>query len=254
VATPWSSVPVRIFRPAPGHLPAIFYLHGGGWTLFGLDSFDRVMRELAATSGCAVIGLDYPLAPEHPFPAAIEACSAVVDGLPAHSNEWGIGGRHFALAGDSAGANLAVGVTMFRRDSGRSLPDALALLYGVYDCDMTRPSYATFGDGSLPLASERMAWFWGNYCPDPATREHPLAAPLRADLRGLPPVHMVIADHDILLCENLAFSQALRAAGVTAEHVVYRGTTHAFIEAVATSEVSRTALARAASWLRTMLS
>jgi acetyl esterase len=241
-------VPVRIYRPTATAEDVVFYFHGGGWTLLNLACFDRVMREYAAATGMCVVGVEYPAAPEHPYPTAIEATSSLLDGWAGNT----VGLRHdrFAFAGDSAGANLALATALKRREERKSTPYAMILQYGVYDCDMSRPSYSAFGNGSLPLSVERMKWFWANYCPDPAVRSSPLVSPLRADLRGLPPVFMVIADHDILYDENLLMAEALKLAGVEVGMNVYPGTTHAFIEAISASELSRSAIHEASRWLR----
>ncbi|MFO1057143.1 MAG: alpha/beta hydrolase [Dongiaceae bacterium] len=242
---------VRILRPveAPA-LPALVYLHGGGWTLLDLDTHDRLMRELAAASGRAVVGVDYPLAPEAPFPAAIEHVAALVRLLRRDGASLGLDPGRIALAGDSAGANLALGSALALRDAGDDPGEALLLAYGVYDCDLERPSYARFGDGTYPLTGPRMAWFWANYVPDPAQRRHPLASPCHADLAGLPPARLLIADTDVLLDENLALAGRLRAAGNRGSATVHLGTTHAFLEAAGCAAVARRAILDAGAWLR----
>jgi acetyl esterase len=251
LATARGSLPVRILRPSPASsLPVLVYLHGGGWTFLDLDTHDRLMRELAAASGWAVIGVDYPLAPEAPFPLAIEHAAALVRLLRQEGASLGLDPGRIALAGDSAGANLALATALALREAGDDPGEALLLAYGVYDSDLERPSYRRFGDGAYPLTAARMAWFWSNYVPDPAMRRHPLAAPCHADLAGLPPTRLLIADADVLCDENLELAERLRAAGNRCTATVHLGTTHAFLEATRSAAVARRAVADAGAWLR----
>lgn len=253
LATARGPLPIRILRPrAAPVLPALLYLHGGGWTFLDLDTHDRLMRELAAASGWAVVGVDYPLAPEAPFPAAIEHVVALVRLLRQDGASLGLDPGRIALAGDSAGANLALATALALRDAGEAPGSALLLAYGVYDSDLERPSYRRFGDGAYPLTTARMAWFWSSYLPDPAMRRHPLAAPCRADLAGLPPARLLIADADVLHDENLALAERLRAAGNRGAATVHLGTTHAFLEATGSSALARRAAADAGAWLGTV--
>jgi acetyl esterase len=236
-------------RPEPVH-PALIYLHGGGWTFLDLDTHERLMRELAAASGWAVVAVDYPLAPEAPFPAAIEHVAALVRLLRREGAALGLDPGRIALAGDSAGANLALATALALRDAGEDPGSALLLAYGVYDSDLERPSYRRFGDGTYPLAATRMAWFWSNYVPDPALRRHPLVAPCHADLAALPPTRLLIADADILCDENLEIAERLRAAGNRCTATVHLGTTHAFLEAARSSSLARRAILDAGAWLQ----
>ena len=249
-ATSRGPVAIRIYHPSATRLlPALIYLHGGGWCFLDLDTHDRIMRELAASTGWAVVGIDYPLAPEAPFPAAIEHCAAVMEWLGAEGRALGLDAARLALAGDSAGANLALALALKRRDEGRPPPAALILAYGVYDCDFARPSYRRFGAGNYPLSAERMKFLWSSYCPDPAARRSPLASPLKGDLAGLPPTRLIIAEVDVLHDENIELAARLRAVGNATQAVVHLGTTHGFLEATTIAAVSRRAIAEAAGWL-----
>ena len=243
--------PVRIRRYFPGKrrpVPGIVYFHGGGWTLLGLDTHDRIMREYAARSGWAVIGVEFPQAPETPFPGALDTCLAAIAALGTWAGRFGLE-PSFAVAGDSSGANLALAATLALRDRGAVLPLALILNYGVYDHDLTRPSYAAYSRPPLTLSAERMGWFWRNYCPDAANRDDPLAAPLRADLTGLPPARLVVAGQDVLRDENLAMALRLAEAGNRVSLDFYPDGPHAFIEALALSDTGNIAIRRAADWL-----
>jgi acetyl esterase len=229
----------------------LLFLHGGGWTLLDSETHAPLMRAIAGHTGWAVAGIDYPRAPEVPFPGPVHACAQVLEAAsqgalaPAPA-------QPLAIAGDSAGANLAIAASLVLRDAGQPLPAALLLFYGVYDCDNSRPSYAAYGSEHYPLTAEKMAWFWDRYCPDPSLKEHPLASPLRADLAGLPPTHLVVAGRDILRDESLAMAVRLAEAGVRTSLDVYPDAIHAFCEAVGFVETSRTAALRAADWLLTI--
>lgn len=244
---------LRIHYPEPeAHpgVPALIYLHGGGWTLFGLESHDRIMREYAAATGVAVIGVEYPLAPEHRFPLPLEACVDAVRWLARHAHRLGIDGGRLAIGGDSAGANLALAACLMLRDTGTPLLRAGLLLYGAYDASLEGRSHAEYGDGRYLLSASRMRWFWSNYLAEDRDRGHPYAAPLQADLRDLPPLHLTVAELDILRDENLALAEKARSAGSPAEAIVYPGTIHAFVEACAIAGVARKAVADGAAFLR----
>ena len=158
----------RIHRPlAAPRLPAVVFFHGGGWTLMDIDTHDPIARLIAAASGAAVLSLDYPLAPEAPFPAALGACTRFARFVAASADHLGLTAGAPALAGDSAGANLAVAAALALRDEDRLTPRALALVYGSYDLStLARDSHRRFGGGELPLSVERMTLFRDCYVPD----------------------------------------------------------------------------------------
>lgn len=221
----------RMHRPsAAARLPAILFFHGGGWTLMDIDTHDPIARGLAAASGAAVLSLDYPLAPEAPFPAALDSCVRFTEFVAASPDHLGLNGA-VALAGDSAGANLAVGTTLALRDAGRPMPKGLGLFYGAYDCGLDHESYRRYGNGELPFSRARMTFFLDSYVPDQAARRNPLFAPLHADLHGLPPSFLSVASHDALYDENLAMAARLGAAGNAVELKIYPGTIHGFVGA-----------------------
>ena len=188
VQGPDGAIRLRLYRPrAAGQLPAVVYLHGGGWTFGSVDTHDRLMRLLALAADAAVIGVDYRLAPEHPFPAPLEDCLAAIRWVDGHADELGVDGRRIVVAGDSAGANLALASLLALRDASDPPLRGAALLYGCYCSRLDTPSHALFGDGSYRLSTAEMGWFWGNYL-GTTPAGHPLAEPLHADLAGLPPV------------------------------------------------------------------
>jgi acetyl esterase len=239
----------RFHRPASGSLPVLIYIHGGGFVWNSIDTHDRLMREYAAGSGAAVIGPDYALSPEAPFPQALEECAALVRWVAAHGAEWGLDPSRIVVGGDSAGANLAMGVALLLRETDPGLAlRGLLLNYGVFDADFESATYREFAEGYF-LTREKMRFYWDCYCPRPADRLNPLAAPLKADLRGLPPVLLHIAELDVLTSENLAMAKRLEEAGVTVQQRLFPGTAHGFLRAVNHVAKARDATAEAAGWL-----
>jgi acetyl esterase len=226
---PAGSLRLRLYEPEAGMQPgpAVLYIHGGGWVICSLDTHDGVCRRLANASGLRVASLDYRMAPEHPFPAPIEDCVAAAAWLAEHGSGLGIDGARLALAGDSAGANLALAACIALRDRGRQLPRAAALIYGVFSADNDSPSHRAFGGGEHVLATATMRWFWDQYVPDPYLRSHPLAAPLHADLAGLPPLYVSAAELDPLRDDSDRLAGRLAAAGVDFDYRLWRGVTHA---------------------------
>ncbi|MDB5371819.1 MAG: Acetyl esterase [Belnapia sp.] len=209
------------------------------------------MREYAVAAGCAVIGPDYALSPEAVFPQALEECEAVLRWIVAEGGAWGLDPRHIVVGGDSAGANLAAGLALSLRDGGAPVPLAgLLLNYGVFDSRLDTSSYQEFATG-YGLTEARMRFYWDAYAPRPADRLNPLAAPLRAELAGLPPCLLHIAELDVLASENHAMAAKLRAAGVAVETEVFPGTVHGFLRAVDSVGAARRAVAAGAAWLRT---
>jgi len=245
---------VRVYRPAAvaEPQPALLYVHGGGWTMFSIDTHDRLMREYAARAGIVVVGIDYSLSPEAKFPTALHEVAAAFRWIRAGSEACGIDPDRVAIGGDSAGANLAVATALSLRDAGEAGPAAMLLNYGVFDPAET-DSYRRYGGPAYMLTPAEMAAFWVNYVDDTDAYANPLVAPLAADLHDLPPTCLVIAECDILADSNHAMAAALRRAGVAVEAHVYRGATHSFLEAVSESALAEQALERSSLWLAARL-
>ncbi|SFJ11783.1 alpha/beta hydrolase [Albimonas pacifica] len=226
IPTRGGEIPGRLLVPAaePGGL--VVYLHGGGWVLADIDDFDALGRQLASDSGCAVLMVDYRLAPEHPFPAPLEdAEDGVLHGAELARTAFARP-LPLAVAGDSAGANLAT--IAARRLKGRVEIALQALIYPVTDCDFERPSYRERSEG-MPLKRKDMEWFFAHYAP-PEAWATPDISPLRArDLSGLPPAVVTLAEYDVLRDEGLAYARALEAAGVPVTLREAPGLTHGFI-------------------------
>jgi acetyl esterase len=244
----------RLHRPVTDQpLPVLIYLHGGGWVWNSIDTHDRLMRSYAAAAGCAVVGPDYALSPEATFPQALEESRGVLRWVAAHGAEWGLDGSRIVVGGDSAGGNLAAGLALANRDGAAPLPlRGLLLNYGVCDSATDSPSYREFAEG-YGLTRDKMRFYWDLYAPRPADRLNPLAAPLRGDLRGLPPCLIHIAELDVLASENHAMAEKLRAAGVPVESQVFPGTVHGFLRALGHVGAADRAVAAGGDWLRARL-
>lgn len=225
---PAGAIPVRVYAPpGAGPFPVLVNFHGGGWVIGDLDTADAICRDLCSTVGCIVVSVDYRLAPEHRYPAAVDDCVAATAWVAAHMASIN-GNGLLAVGGESAGGNLAAVVAQHARDAGGPHIDFQLLLYPVTDCDLERPSYDANGKGYL-LELDTMRWFWDQYCPDPATRHDPKASPLRAThLGNLPHALVVTAEFDPLRDEGEAYGRALQAAGSPAEICRYDGLVHDF--------------------------
>jgi acetyl esterase len=241
----------RLHRPtAAPALPVLVYIHGGGFVWNSIDTHDRLMRDYAAGSGCAVVGPDYSLSPEAAFPVALEECAGVVRWIAAHGAQWGLDASRIVIGGDSAGANLAMGVALLLRETDPGLKlRGLLLNYGVFDADFETPSYREFAEGYF-LTREKMKFYFDCYLPRHADRLNPLASPLRADLRGLPPVLLHYAELDVLASENVAMAAKLRDAGVPVEAEMFPGTAHGFLRSLNHVGAARRAAAGGAAWLK----
>ncbi len=245
----------RLHRPVPDPmLPVLVYFHGGGWVWSSVDTHDRLTREYAAGSGYAVLSVDYALSPEARFPQALEECAGVVRWVAEHGASWGLDGSRIVLGGDSAGGNLALGAALLLRDTGGPALAGVLATYPVCDADFTTPTYREFGGGGFFLTEEKMRFYWSVYARDQADRLNPLASPLRAELRGLPPVLVHLAELDVLRHEGEQLVTRLRAAGVPVEAETFAGVIHGFIRATGRVAVARDAVEKAGRWLSQLTS
>ena len=250
--------PVRVRAYTPrgaraGLLPLVVWLHGGGWVTGDLEGHDATCRTLANGSGCKVVAVDYRLAPEHKFPAGLDDCFAAIRWFAAHGDELGIDPCRIAVAGDSAGGNLAAAVTLLARDRGGPALAFQLLVYPVTHHAFDTPSYDAYADGYL-LTRDGMRWNWNHYLPDAAAGLDPLASPLLApDLRGLPPALVIVAECDPLCDESEAYARRLADAGVPVECRRYDGMLHAFFTLGQVFDDGRVAVADAAEVLRRAL-
>jgi acetyl esterase len=237
----------RVYEPVADPPGTVVYYHGGGWVIGSIDDWDAVTRALAVESTCRVVSVEYRLAPEHRFPAAADDA---YDAFLWIAENLG-GDAPVVVAGDSAGGNLAAVVSLRARDEDGSPIALQVLVYPVVDHDFTRPSYGEHGGGGLILNTVEMEWFWDQYAPDVATRDHPHASPLRAaDHSGLPPAYVLVAEFDPLRDEALAYAAALADAGVVVTVRRFDDQIHAFWGMVNVLESADTAVAEVGAAIR----
>jgi acetyl esterase len=232
---------MRVIAPADPRGTVVF-LHGGGWVVGSIESHEHVARMLANASGARVVLVDYRLAPEHPFPAAIEDAEAALAWV-----QDAFGGP-IVVAGDSAGGNLAAVLARRHRD-------AIALqvlVYPVTDAHLDSDTYAAFGDGRYGLSRAGMTWYRDLYAPTDVG--DPDVSPLCAtDLAGLPPAVFALASHDVLRAEGEAYAEALTAAAVPTHLTIYDGTVHGFLRWTRVTDIAGTAIADLGSAIRARL-
>jgi acetyl esterase/lipase len=251
---PDGEIPVRLYRPdSKSALPGLVYFHGGGFVLCNLESHDGVCRSLANAAGCAVVSVDYRLAPEHRFPAAPEDCYAATRFVAERGRELGIDAARIAVGGDSAGGNLTAVVSQMARDRRGPRLRFQLLVYPVTDASFDTPSYRENAEGYF-LTTNMMKWFWGKYLADPGDAANPYASPLRAkDLTGLPPGLCITAEFDPLRDEGEAYAARLRQAGVEVTATRYDGMFHGFFGMGALLDKGKKAVAQAADALKKAL-
>jgi len=246
---PAVEIPARIYRPGDGTLPGLVWFHGGGWVLGSLESTDPLCRSLAAQAGCLVISVDYRLAPEHRFPAAVEDAYAATRWVAEHGPELGLDPTRLAVGGDSAGGNLAAVVALQAREAGPRLSYQL-LVYPATDLRGWYPSYEE--NWGYFLTERDMRWFEGNYLNADSEKDDPRVSPLHASSHvGLPPALIVTAEYDPLRDQGEAYGEKLRADGVPVEVRRYQGMIHAFLGMPV--DRAKTALQEIATALRTAL-
>ncbi len=244
-------VRIRIHTP-PGSTPfgCCLYFHGGGWVLGSIETHDDLVRRLVDLSGCVFVSVDYPLAPEHKFPIAVEDSLLAVQWVTEHALELGVDSARIAVAGDSAGANIAAALCLMARDRHGPRIAHQVLIYPITDCDFERPSYRENADGYF-LCRRDMEWFWNHYTSSPEQRTDPYASPLRAaSLAGLPPAYVLTAEFDPLRDEGLAYAQALQQAGVQTTLREFPGMIHGFVKRWENFDDARTVTREIGSHLR----
>jgi len=248
---PAGEIPIRVYTPKiQSPAPALIYFHGGGWVLGDLESHDHVCRALANNASCVVLSVDYRLAPEHKFPAAVHDSFAATQWIADLAGELGVDRSRIAVGGDSAGGNLAAVVSQIARDRGGPSIAYQLLIYPSTDMRMNMPSIEENADGPL-LTKAYMHWFVNHYLNSDADRTDSLASPLLAsNLRGLPPPFILTAECDPLRDEGEAYGQHLREAGVPVEVQRYEGMPHGFFSFAAALDGGRRAFADATSRLR----
>jgi acetyl esterase len=243
---------IRIYTPhGTSPFPLLVFFHGSGFVLCSLDTYDGMCRNLCAGAGCVVASIDYRLAPEHKFPAGIEDCLHAARWAAAHAAELGANPTLIAVAGDSAGANMAAVTALRVRDEGGPALCGQLLLYPVTDYHTPgTPSYEENTEG-YGLTRDTMKWFWAHYLTDASEGGHPYASPLRAaDLSDLPAALVITGEYDPLRDEGEFYAEKLRAAGVPTALTRYHGVNHGFMFWVGVVDKAGAAMNEACEWLR----
>ena len=251
IGGPGGRLNLRVYRGQGASVagaPALLYLHGGGWVIGNLSSHDEICRWLANIANSVVVAPDYRLAPEHKFPAAVEDCRAVLSFIRDSAGELGIDAGRIAVAGDSAGGNLAAVLALLARDDKFPLTAQL-LFYPNTDAAQTADSYRRFGEG-FGLTASTMAWFRDHYVRDVSDIEDWRVSPLRAkNLAGAAPAFVAVAGHDILADEGEAYARRLEADGVPVVLKHWPGQIHGFVSMGRHGPASRQAVeAAVAAW------
>lgn len=248
---PGGELRIRIYQPhADGPWPVLVYFFGGGWSLGTLDTSDDVCRRLASGAGCLTISTGYRLAPEHPFPAAVEDCYASLAWVAAHAGELGADASRIAVGGDSSGGNLAAAVALAVRERGGPALAHQLLIYPNTDYQADTPSMRENHDEYL-FNPDSARWYWGMYLASPEDGASPLASPLRCeDLTGLPPATVISAEYDPLRDEGERYAGRLAQAGVPVDARRYDGMPHGFFTMTGQVDAAGQAVSYAAGRLR----
>jgi len=256
IPSPAGWLRARVYRPGPGAVPppVLVYFFGGGWSLGTLNTGDGVCRALTNAARCVTVAVEYRLAPEHKFPAAIEDCYAGTAWAAAHADGLGADPARLAVGGDSSGGNLAAAVALLARDRGGPALAHQLLVYPNTDYRADTPSMRECDDPYF-FNPASVRWYWGMYLPTPEAGENPLASPLRAaDLSGLPPATVITAGFDPLRDEAELYADKLGRAGVPVEVNRYDGVMHGFFTMLGTLDAARSAVLTAAARLRVAFS
>lgn len=228
IERPDGKVGLRVLVPIDAPRGVLVYYHGGGWVLGSIDESDTLARKIAERTSCAVVLVEYRLAPEHPYPTAVDDSYAALEWVG--NNLTSIAGSEVPLivAGDSAGGNLAAVMAIRARDRGGPSIALQVLIYPVTDADLSRPSYDD-PENQLLLTKHAMRWFWNHYVPESTRRTEPDASPLRTeDLSELPPAVVLTAEYDVLRDEGEAYAERLKQANVSTDLWRIPGQMHGF--------------------------
>jgi acetyl esterase len=226
---PHGQVPCRLYLPDNADKPPlIVYAHGGGFMQGSLPSWDAMLRELVRQSGVAALSVDYKLSPEHRFPVAFDEIVAMIRLAAREGSAFGIDPSKLAVGGDSAGANLALAAAVALRDAGERALGFMLLIYGCFSTDTESESWQRFGRGA-GLSQTQMRWIWETYLEQPEQQGDWRAAPILANLAGLPPAHLIVGNLDPLLDDSHRLAKGLKQTGVPCELKVYEGLNHGFI-------------------------
>jgi acetyl esterase len=250
---PHGQVPCRLYLPDDAERPPLLvYAHGGGFMQGSLASWDAILRELVRQSGVAALSVDYRLSPEHRFPVAFDEMVAMIRLVAREGAGLGIDPTRLAVGGDSAGANLALAAALAARDAGERALGFMLLIYGCFSTDTESPSWQRFGQGA-GLSQTQMRWIWDTYLERPDQQTDWRAAPILADLTGLPMAHLIVGSLDPLLDDSHRLAARLEEAGVPSDLTVYDGFNHGFIRYGRLISAARRAVEDCAGALRKAL-
>jgi len=256
---PSGEVSIRIVRPkgATGDLPVILYTHGAGWVFGNAHTHDRLIRELTAGTGAALVFTNYSLSPEARYPTALEEIYAVLEWIAEHGVANRLDGSRIAVAGDSVGGNMSAAIALLAKQRSGPKLVAQALFYPVTDARFDTDSYHRFAEGYW-LRRDAMQWFWDQYTTDESQRNEITASPLRAtceDLAGLPKALVITDEADVLRDEGEAYSRKLREAGVDVTATRYEGVVHDFmmVDALRSTNAANAAIQQAIDYLKEAL-
>ncbi len=252
---PHGDIPIRVYKPvkSASRLPVLVTFHGGGWCIGSVNSHDGTARRLALAAGCAVVSVDYRLAPEHKFPVPFDDCYAATKWVAEHGPDLGVDASRLAVGGDSSGGNLAAAVALKARDAGGPKLALQLLIYPALDRNLDTTSYKQNAQGYL-LTRETMSANWALYLRNDADAKSPYACPVQAsDLHGLPPALIITAEYDPLRDDGDMYARKLRAAGVPVTYSCYDGMIHAFFSYSDILDEAKQALAQAGSALKSLL-
>ncbi len=248
VEGPNGPIAIRLYEPKGEVLGTCVYLHAGGWVIGDIDLSDNTCRRLSGRAGCRIVSVDYRKAPEHPYPQPLDDAWSVLT--------WAAGefAGSLAIAGESAGGNLAAACAIRARNSGGPALAGQLLAYPATDHDLGTGSYRQVGDKGWLLSTADMRWFWDHYCPEGVDREQPEISPLRVEsAAGLPPMFIALAELDPLRDEGIAFASRLASEGVQVSMRCDPGMAHGYLSAAGVLAPAAEALDDAVRWLRNRL-
>jgi acetyl esterase len=248
VPTRWGAMAARLYRPSPEHgLPLVIYVHGGGWTFGSIRTHDRAMAHLALEGSFAVLGIDYRLAPDHPYPAAIDDVADTLAALDSGILGERVDTSRLGISGDSAGAGIALGALL--DPALRERISAAALFYGCYAPVFDTASHSAFGGGDFQLTTARMRWYWRNWLGALADDSVTPATPARCELAGLPPIYLNAAGLDPLRDETFDLARRLAEAGNDCRIDLFAGVCHGFMQMASRLPAARRAHRAGAEFL-----
>ena len=251
VPGPAGKIPVRVYTPeVTAPFPVLVYIHGGGWVIASIDAYDSSARALANAAKCVVVSVSYRYAPENPFPASHEDCYAATQFVMKNAAQFGGDPKRVAIAGESAGGNMAAAVCLMARDRRGLMPVYQLLVYPIADTRLNTPSYQENANAK-PLSKPLMAWFFRQAIKNPRDADSRYLAIVRnPNLRGVPPATVITAQIDPLRSESKAYADRLTASGIAVRYRNYEGVTHEFFGMGAVVDKAKDAIAFAAEGLR----